>query len=306
MRVGFVCTNYNNASYTRAFVDSLAPAGQAGTAHVVLVDNGSRPDDLAAVQQVAEGLDWVEVVPSPENLGYFPGLNVGLCRIRREHPDILHVVVGNNDLVFPAKFLEQVRCCGDVFDRWAVVAPDLVTPEGVHQNPHVAHPIGRLRRAIWDLHYTWYGAAVCIGTAARLTRRFTSRRENLPDHELHEQPGPIEQGYGACYLLGPRFFERFQRLYAPTFLMQEEYFLTEQLRSVDQLTYYEPRIVVQHVGHATMGRVPNRPRWALAREAHRVYKRFERMSQAERRDAIEAFASAPWPDGCLPSAPPTP
>jgi len=303
MRLGFVCTNYNNAAFTRGFVDSLTGAAEGGGISVVIVDNGSAPDDVAALQDIAGGRAWVELLLSERNLGYFPGLNAGICRLRRGVPEIHHVVVGNNDLVFPADFAVAVDRHRSVFDQWAVVAPDLVTPAGVHQNPHVSRPIGRLRRLVWEVYYSSYAASVLVGTMARATRRVTARPENQPGQELYAQAGPIEQGYGACYLLGPLFFERFNRLFAPTFLLQEEFFLTEQLRSVGQLTYYEPGIVVQHRGHATMGRVPSRPRWQMGRDAHVVYRRFVRMSGAEQREAIAAFATAPFDDECLGGTP---
>src|SRR6185437_6492043 len=106
-------------------------------------------------------------------------------------------------------------------------------------------------------------------------------------------PGPIEQGYGACYLLGPVFFKHFSRLWAPTFLMQEEFFLYEQLKEIDQLTYYDPRFVVFHHGHATMDHMPSRRQWTISREAHRVYKRYLAMSPAERRNLIAAGSREP-------------
>ena len=92
----------------------------------------------------------------------------------------------------------------------------------------------------------------------------------------------MEQGYGACYLLGPMFFRHFRALYAPSFLLQEEYFLFEQLRTIGQLTYYEPSVVVRHRGHATMGALPGRRHWMFSRDAHRLYTAFRRLSDAEK------------------------
>ena len=88
-------------------------------------------------------------------------------------------------------------------------------------------------------------------------------------------------GYGACYLLGPLFFRHFDCLCAPTFLMQEEFFLSEQLKFIGQMTYYDPRFVVQHVGHATMHRVPSRRHWGFSRDAYRTYKCYLGLSREE-------------------------
>jgi len=288
MKLGFVCTNYNNAAYTRAAIASLCEGGRRSDVRIVVVDNGSRRDDVAPLQGLAREFPDVVLVLQDDNVGYFPGLNIGIQHLRTRFPDVDVLVVGNNDLVFPPGFVESVERYREVFDSWAVVAPDLVTPDGMHQNPHVLHPISRIRRMIWDLYFLSYGAAVLIRLAARMTRGVTAREENARDGELYKTAGPIEQGYGACYLLGPVFFRHFTRLWAPTFLMQEEFFLYEQLKEIGQLTYYDPRFVVHHHAHATMHGVPGRRQWKISQDAHRVYKRYLAMSPVERSSLITA------------------
>jgi GT2 family glycosyltransferase len=49
MKLGFVCTNCNNSSYTRAAVASLHAGGRRSDVHVVVVDNRSQDNDVASV-----------------------------------------------------------------------------------------------------------------------------------------------------------------------------------------------------------------------------------------------------------------
>ena len=287
-RVGYVCTNFNNSRFTRAAVETLHAGGRWDDVRVVVVDNCSNEDDRGALRSLQRDYPTVDVVFNPENSGYFSGLNAGVSRMRELHPEVGLLVVGNNDLEFPAGFVESVERAQGTLDTWAVVAPDLVTPEGVHQNPHVLHPISAHRRLVWDLYFLNLPAAALVRGAAALTRRFTVRPENAADSQLFRSPGPVEQGYGACYLLGSRFFRHFDRFYAPTFLMQEEFFLHEQLKLIDQLTYYDPSIVVRHRGHATMGTLSNRRNWEISRRAHMQYKAFGRLTVEARRQRIAA------------------
>lgn len=291
MKVGFVCTNYNNSAFTRAAVESLHAGGRWRDVQVVVVDNKSQDDDVANLEEVRRALPEVELILSQKNLGYFPGLNLGIQHLRSRFPEIEHVIVGNNDLVFPADFIATVQRYREVFDTWAVVAPDLVTLDGVHQNPHVLHPISSVRKLVWDLYFVAYGVAFLIRHAARVTRMFTVREENSPQSQLYKSPGPIEQGYGACYLLGPVFFKYFNGLCAPTFLMHEEFFLYEQLKSIGQMTYYDPRFVVNHHGHATTEKLPSRRYWKIARESHLLYKRYLRMSRNEQLRLLSDYAT---------------
>jgi GT2 family glycosyltransferase len=289
LKVGFVCTNYNNAQYTWAFVTSLLAKAAPRDVHVAIVDNKSRDEDVESLRELGRQFPTVDILLQGENLGYFPGLNVGIRHLRTTFPEMSHIVVGNNDLVFPTGFVDTVRRHRDVFEAWAVVAPDIVTFEGLHQNPHVLYPVSRARRLVWDVYHRWYALAVLIRLVARVTKTFTSREELSPESTLHVMPGPIEQGYGACYLLGPVFFEHFSRLFGPTFLLQEEYFLSEQLKSIGQMTYYDPRFVVNHRDHATMGLLGNRRSWLIERDAYRVYRRFLKMRSEQQIDLIGTF-----------------
>lgn len=293
MRIGFVCTNYNNAGFTRGAVASLHADGPRSDVVVAVVDNASRAADVQALRTIARDFPGVELIEGDRNLGYFPGLNRGIRHLRERFPDVRVMVVGNNDLEFPSGFIDNLIQHAAVLDEWAVVAPDLVGPGGVHQNPHVLHPISRSRKVVWDAYYSSYAAASLVRRAARLTRRFTTRAENDPASELHRTAGPIEQGYGACYLLGPRFFASFPCLSAPTFLMQEEFFLGEQLKTIGQMTYYDPRFVVHHHHHATMGAMPGRQHWAISRASHRTYKRYLSLSAGARRELIDAAMAEP-------------
>jgi len=288
MKVGFVCTNYNNSSFTRAAIASLRAGSRWDDVQVVVVDNRSKDEDVAALKEIGRDYPEVELILNPENVGYFPGLNIGIRHLRRKFPEIEHVVVGNNDLVFPPNFVETVQRHREVFDSWAVVAPDLVTLDGLHQNPHVLYPVGAFRRLIWDLNYLSYPTARLVNQAAKVAGRLMMRPERTPTSELWKKPGPILMGIGAAYLLGPLFFRHFTQLCAPTFLMAEEAFLTEQLKTIGQLPYYDPRFVITHHDHATMDKLPGRHVWEISRDGYRIHRRYLAMSTAEQARFIAA------------------
>ena len=118
-----------------------------------------------------------------------------------------------------------------------------------------------------------YYLAVIIKKIAVVTKRFTDRK----DEEQFEIAQTIYQGCGACYILGPLFFRCFDSLWAPTFLMGEELFLSKQLESKNLRIYYEPSIIVKHHHHATMDKMPGKRFWEISRESHRVYRKYVKI-----------------------------
>ena len=266
MEIGFVCTNYNNSHFTRAAVESLIRG--CGACPIIVVDNGSGQDSIRALEELERSHENVTLVFSDKNVGYFRGLNIGIRAMREAYPAMGHIVVGNNDLVFPADFCDRIRECAACFERSAVVSPDVVTLDGVHQNPHVIESISWMRELLYDLYYTSYALARSIRWLSRVTRRFTDRA----DESHWDVSGPIYQGHGSCYVLGPLFFDNFDELWAPSFLMGEEWFLSKQLKDVGMQVYYEPRIRVEHRCHGAVGQMPDRTMWEHGRDAHRVYR----------------------------------
>jgi GT2 family glycosyltransferase len=267
MKIGYVCTNYNNSADTREAVCSLWR--NAGDEYrIVVVDNNSNSENVEALKNIASEFQYVELILNENNVGYFKGLNMGIRHLRTRQPDINIMVIGNNDLVFPGDFAASLRGNLATLEKYAVVSPDILTLDGIHQNPHVISKIGKFREFIYNLYYANYYLAITIRKVARLSRGFTDR----PDETHHDVAQEIYQGYGACYVLGPEFFRHFEELWAPTFLMHEEYFLSKQLSDKGLSVYYEPSIRVQHRCHGAMATITGRKAWEAARAAQKIYR----------------------------------
>jgi GT2 family glycosyltransferase len=269
MKYAYVCTNYNNSHFTVQAVRSLN-AGRTPPTLIVVVDNQSSEADRAILTDLAAAHGNVDVVLNEHNVGYFAGLNVGISRSRALEPAVSAMIVGNNDLEFPSDFGDRLtEVVVDGGER-PVISPYVETLDGVPQNPHVVAGISRARELVYDLYYSNYHLAKLIRAIAHRTRRVSDRR----DEQGFATPGFIYQGHGSCYILTSVFFDRFGELWAPTFLMGEEYFLSRQLAEQGYMTYYDPRVRIVHRCNGALENVPARKMWGLARDAHRVYRRY--------------------------------
>lgn len=268
MRFGLTFINYNNSAYTARLLESLRKVERIEPFHVVIVDNASRPPDREALVEMCRERDEVTLLLNEANVGYFRGLNLGIAHLRKTFPQVEYIVVGNNDLEFFPDLLSSIQAKSDLFQRHAVIAPDIIGPDGEHQNPHVISPIGWKRELVYDLYYSNYQVARLILFVNRVLAPFTRRK----DHLSHDVGQEIHQGYGACYVLGPLFVRNYPELWAPTFLMGEEYFLAKQLAARRLTQYYEPSIRVFHCGHATTSSIPRREMWEIAKLSHKIYR----------------------------------
>ncbi len=272
MLLVYVCTNYNNSKFTVEATNSLLSNETSFQLQVVVVDNNSDVADLENLKSLESSHNNVHVIYSAINLGYFKGLNLGIKYSINNFNNIDYFIVGNNDLFFPAGICNAILNARDVIDKYAVIAPNITTMDGVHQNPHVAKSISPFRELIYDIYYFRCFLAKAILFIANVTRSFTDRKDELSFNVAAE----INQGHGSCYILTPVFFKHFDDLFAPTFLMGEEFFLSYQLRTKKLITYYEPSISVTHYCKMSTGKIPKKQTWKYAKAAHRLNKNFKK------------------------------
>jgi GT2 family glycosyltransferase len=268
MKIGYICTNYNNSAATTGAVESFVRA-TGGESRIIVVDNCSEREDVGKLRHLEKHCAGVEVLAADENVGYFRGINLGLRRLRETEPSLSCVVVGNNDLIFPADFVRAIERCWMSIALNPVVSPDVTTLDGAHQNPHVVDRIRWWRELAYDIYHLDYRLAFVLLWLGRQTRFLTDRSDETHWRERRY----IAQGHGSCYVLGPAFFHHFEELWAPTFLLGEEYFLSKQLRSRGFRVLYEPGISVQHQWHDATGALPGKLMWSYSRLAHREYRR---------------------------------
>jgi GT2 family glycosyltransferase len=107
--LSFVMVTYNSAPAVRATLPALRPQLRGGD-ELVVVDNGSADDTLAAVRQLVP--DAV-VIESPGNVGFAAGVNAGVRAARGEL-----LVILNPDAVPAAGFVEAIRNPGGDWAAW--------------------------------------------------------------------------------------------------------------------------------------------------------------------------------------------
>jgi GT2 family glycosyltransferase len=278
MKLVYICTNFNNSAFTVAAVASLAK-NHGHDLRVFIVDNASRVEEVDLLRALARDNPVVRLIVNVDNVGYFAGLNIGIAAARREDPLATWMVVGNNDLEFPANFCDCIERQRSEYKQFSVISPDVVTLDGEHQNPHVISDISTIREIFYDLYYSNYWLGLLIYKTAKMLPRVTRRGDE--DHWQTAQP--IYQGHGSCYLLTPKFFSQFEALWAPTFMMSEEVFLSLQLKAVGEQVFYSPDIRVTHHWHGSLQDVPSRSRWNMARDAHHEYRKHVKVFKGARR-----------------------
>jgi GT2 family glycosyltransferase len=274
MNLGFVFTNYNNSNHTLAVIQSIEEVLSNKCNYVIIiVDNNSNQIEVANLNTFKNVFKNVVILFEKNNTGYFNGLNIGLKYLNNFYPDFKHVVIGNNDIKLNPLFYNQFEDSIYLFDNYPVVSPNIITPDGKHQNPHVIKNISKFREYIYYLFYSNYFISKIILLISNFTKKISDRKDELS----FDKEGEIYQGHGSCYILGPLFFQNFDKLFSPSFLMFEEFFLTYQLHTKSYKVFYTPNILIYHYGHSTIQHIPSKFIWDISRQSYKTYRQYLKL-----------------------------
>lgn len=266
-KIAFICVNYNNSSYTKKFCDSLAQ--QSGmdsqfSIDCIIVDNSTDDKDSSALYGFVEKYPWIRYLRTTKNLGYFGGLNYGL---QNTPLDIYsYVVIGNNDLSFEPAFCQEL-CRSNYDPNVCAICPDVITKDGVHQNPHLMKKMGWWPRFQLDIYFLHYYFAYILLLILRVIRPVKSSPLQPPSRcEIH-------MGIGACYVLTKAFLEQFKELRYPHFLYGEEAYFSDQIHSAGGVLWFDPVLRVHHAESATLSKMPRRATYEFARVGYPGYRK---------------------------------
>lgn len=146
MKIPVIILNYNSSDDCRKCIGYLKRQKGVET-EIVVVDNCSpRDGEQEAVGRLCaeQGCTFIQ---AKENRGYNAGNNIGLRYAASR--GYRYALIANPDMEFPQQdYLERLVAAMDADDGIAVCGSDIVTPEGVHQNP-------MMRDGDWRSSFGW-------------------------------------------------------------------------------------------------------------------------------------------------------
>ncbi|QCC91559.1 glycosyltransferase family 2 protein [Enterobacter cloacae] len=271
-RYNFICVNYNGADFCRSLCSSLELLAVPSDSQVrlIIVDNNSSEKDKVSIKQIHSDRVDIKIINLEKNIGYFPGMNHGVLYSRESDNDV--IIIGNNDLKYRSDFITNLDLL-NISDETLVICPDVVTIDGIHQNPLSTKKISKLGLLREDLYYSNYYISRAMRAIAQIMRKAMFwRSSNKNSNGYTEHAMNIDRGIGACYVLTNNFFKHFKKLDDRVFMWGEEALLSNQISSVNGQIRYEPSLVVEHFESGTVKKMLTRERYEIVRKSYKIYR----------------------------------
>lgn len=231
MTIPVILLNYNSYDDCLKCVGYLKK--QKGVdLEIIIVDNASKSDDAEAVRQLCQ-TNGLTFIAADENRGYNAGNNIGLRYAADK--GYKYALIANPDMEFPDE--EYIKRLAEELERHAdvaVIGTDVVTPEGIHQNPKYRG------EESWKNSFGWIKG---------LLNRGRNPKGNSQVPEWVENPG--ESHYcrclnGCCLMLRIDFLKKINFFDERTFLYGEEPILGRRVELEGCKMYYYADLTCVH------------------------------------------------------------
>lgn len=195
---------------------------------IIVVDNCSTDENRTAVEKLCEEKGCT-FIANTRNAGYNAGNNVGLRYASEKGYEF--ALIANPDIEFPqTDYVSKLVKLLQADEQLAVVASDIVTPKGIHQNP--MKPDGN-----WQSSFGWL-----TGFFKKQPKDTYSFIDNW--QESHE----CKKVSGCCFMIRLPFLQKIEFFDENVFLYCEESILSKQVEREGKKMYYtaEARAVHNH------------------------------------------------------------
>ncbi|WP_375604957.1 glycosyltransferase family 2 protein [Flavobacterium davisii] len=264
MNISFICVNYDSHEETKKYIKNVFELSDYS--FTIVVDNSPTNESCSILESFLKEENFLSraKILKRENRGYFQGLNDGLEVINKSDSLNSFVVVGNNDIIFESNFIDQLSKL-KIEEDILIIAPDVITRDGIHENPHVINKMSFLRKLKYEIYFSNYYIAKLI------TLFYSAERKAKP---FDPEAKSIYMGIGALYILTPNFFKYFDKLREDVFLYGEEAVLADQINSVGGKIWYEPSLKCYHNESSTTSKMDSKYKYNIIQKSYKIYKKY--------------------------------
>ena len=230
MEIAVVVLNYNSLVDTIKCIQFLRK--QLVSTHIIVVDNASIEHITDSGLQITDNSQLsIELICAEENRGYSAGNNIGLRRAVELGCEYVLVVNPDMEIVDPY-YIEKLVAVMQADEDVVVAATDIVTPEGIHQNPML--PDGN-----WRTSFGWV-------TSLLRPQKRAEAYDFIGDYAVS---GYCAKVSGCCLMLRCSFLQEIGYFDEYPFLYCEEAILASQVARAGKRMYYlaDAQAVHRHI-----------------------------------------------------------
>lgn len=257
IKIAFVILHYQNIDVTIDSVEHLKKLQKIEKHNIIIVDNASPNKSGKVLSDMYRDDENIICLQSDKNGGFAYGNNMGYDYARNNvHADI--IVAMNSDVnIEDSMFIINLLNYADIHSETCIIAPDIVTKNGFHQNPYLQNAISTktqkkiiLKKQIGRCLYSMPVIGKILIHRKSVTEFQPYHREKVVSSVKDIVP------HGACVIYMPKWvYTETGAFIEGTFLFVEEELLFDYCDFKKYDIIYEPQFTVFHMEDASQDSV---------------------------------------------------
>lgn len=250
-RFSTIIVNWNTRDLLLQCVGSLLRHGQPGANQIIVVDNASSDDSVAALRAKHPE---VEVIASQENLGFAKGNNLGLTHARGEY-----VCLVNSDIEVFDDVLGAMAAYMETHPEIGVLAPRLLNRDRT------------IQQGCWHYPTLLRTIAFSLGLNRFFPRiKALSIKPDLTGSEPHE----VDTACGAFWMIRRRALDKIGGLDEAFWFYSEDVDYCRRFRDEGWQVVYYPAAEVVHYGGQSSGKAPVKYAIQMTRAKLQLWRKY--------------------------------
>lgn len=238
----FLILHYIATKDTIECVESIRNTIKCHDYKVVVVDNGSPNNSFKELEQHFGENNDIDILHSDTNLGFAKGNNYGFKYAKEKYKPQYIVMINNDTIISQGDFCDVLE---DKYSKYkyAVLGPDIVTKDGIHQNPWIREGFTYKQLRLFRMKQRLRIMLSYIGIDRYIYKKLHSNdvRKNVKIGNLLDVPL-----HGAALIFSEKYIETHDGLDARTFLYFEEEILRFHCKNEGLLMMYSSDLQIFH------------------------------------------------------------
>lgn len=255
--VCFCILHYKNIEVTIDCVEDILRNNSNPFFNIVIVDNGSGNGTGELLGEKYKSNKQVFVLKNKVNAGFAKGNNIGY-RFAKSKLQADIIVAMNSDILVGNTFSVEdiVTSCNDN-DNVEIVAPDIVTRDGLHQNPYRDKPFPQKQYISSLIKNTILSWAINLPVAGEtFYLKYADKKNKKKNNGNKEKVKTVIYNFvphGSCVIFTKQWISRENNAFLPiTFLYCEEEILYTYSKDKGYKIKYDPNLCIQHLEDASI------------------------------------------------------
>lgn len=284
----FLILHYKNEESTVESIDSVLSSSKDHDIRIVVVDNASNNGSLEKLQDRYHENSTIFFIHNDENMGYAKGNNIGFLFAKNVLNTDWICLINNDITINNDSWINKIVLQYNKYPFY-ILGPDVMTPEGSHQNPFRLN-IRTLKRVKKDILHDRIVLILLKIKLQHFLRKFFVTKVNEQSHHMNSETNFNGVLHGSCLVFSPKFIKEFNGLYSGTFLYAEEDILCYILQTLRYPYTYFSDVQVIHKHSLSMKKeIGNEDLRKMRILKHRIYSNKQLVKIMKTKDGIKQY-----------------